>query len=380
MWFKISLRGIGVVTGIFLTLIINVFSIPLSLSMILVGNMKKISAAFLIKVLLFSVFLLILGCLYILNGSEVLSTILFLFSVLIVSSMRVTYSDISILMKVALFSVPFSLMISILIKFNLWFAGVRTSEALFLPRFTFMFFEPSHYAIFLALSIGIAIKTKLLTKYISILIIGLILTWSLSGVILLLLLLPMIYSIRQNLHKYFMIFLSLLVFMGLYILFRDEKSIFIVNKINDLILVLNGEKQKGSAFVRFESIKLGYYFMMTSIENQDYTSILFGLGIGNLNDWVESYYSENYNIEMTESFNFLTNLVLSSGLVGFITSMIAYRMSHLMKNIESVYLMIVLSMFMGYAYGFLYVLYIYMLTVFNDNKTTMKYSKTKVYI
>ena len=83
--------------------------------------------------------------------------------------------------NLAVLSVPSSLVIALADYADLFRFEINTNYIFGFPRLTFLFSEPSHYAIFLALSFFIAYITQQARTIIAVLLGGLLLTLSLSG-------------------------------------------------------------------------------------------------------------------------------------------------------------------------------------------------------
>ncbi|KNC94551.1 hypothetical protein GM31_13730 [Trabulsiella odontotermitis] len=130
--------------------------------------------------------------------------------------------------------------------------------------------------------------------------------------------------------------------------------------------------------LRYNSIILGPYFLIRNISFGNEWVSLLGMGFGNVSEWVQNYYRLNYALpEITDANNIISNVLISNGLVGLICYFFActhYAGFNLNKVFISIMMLVILSLFSGYAFGSFAVLTllltrIYILLVINDDNS-----------
>ena len=265
----------------------------------------------------------------------------------------------------ALVTVVVSILISLLSLIGLQLPLGRTSTVLGLNRLTFLFDEPSHYAVFLSLSFLVAVRGRESLKRLGVLGGGLVFTWSLSGLILLFMVLMYFYFRRVGLLSASILFSVLLsVAVSIWGSFLSDLDFWLVYKLHSLLLVFSGETIEGSALVRAYSSGMWYVYLSESFSIGDYASIVFGEGYGNLEYWVESFYSQElgiYSISTTN--NFISSLIVSGGLFGFVLYLISWFGMFGRRTVrgyfELLLLLVFVSMFSGYAFGSLALLFFF---------------------
>ncbi|WP_151994388.1 hypothetical protein [Buttiauxella massiliensis] len=260
------------------------------------------------------------------------------------------------IINIIAYSVPFSIVISILRTFGISLWEYRSNEVLGLMRLTFLFAEPSHYAIILSLSLLMAIISKSKMKVVVVLAIGLLLTWSLSGFMLFGLGYFLSYFYSRNIFKAVLYCLiSLLLLIVIWVFFLSGSDFWIVSKIDSVFFLFQGATTASSALLRFNSMILWKYYIVDAINNSHYYLLVSGEGFGNITAWVQNYYFSNFNIpDITQANNLISNVFISTGLMGFILYIIVF-ISFLKITLKNIFLslsfLFVLSLFSGYAFG-----------------------------
>ncbi|KGK15799.1 hypothetical protein [Vibrio navarrensis] len=262
------------------------------------------------------------------------------------------------LVDLAILSVPVAIVMSLFLNSYVEDAGIRTSDVFGMSRLTFFFSEPSHYAIFLAFNLINAKSANVGIARLSIISLGLILTWSLSGYLLFSILL----AIDKSKGKSFrLIFFSIFIYMSLFLMWKfvlDGSGFWLEKKLDTLLAVLDGERGLSSSSVRYLSTVLFFEYAQYSFGK---LSFLFGEGMTGYFLWVENYYSTNYGIYRSgDIFNYFTALFVSGGVIGFLFylfSMFQIVNYDGMSKVRLSLSAIALSLFSGYVFGFTALLY-----------------------
>lgn len=278
---------------------------------------------------------------------------------------------------VASITVPIALVIAIIQTLGLYPLEFRGNEVLGLMRFTFLFAEPSHYSLVLALCSLIAIISPTHPLIRCLLFVGLLLTWSLSGFCIFILgYIGYKFYTRGILKSFFISMLLCVVLLYLWFFWLQNSTFWLVSKIESIIDLYSGNTiGASSAMLRYNSIILGPYFLIRNISSGNEWISLLGMGFGNVSEWVQSYYKLNYALpEITDANNIISNVLISNGLVGLICYFFActhYAGLNFNKVFVSIMMLVILSLFSGYAFGPFAVLTllltrIYILLVIND--------------
>jgi len=265
----------------------------------------------------------------------------------------------------AALTVPLAIALALLGAFEIYIFEARTNKVFFLDRLCFIFDEPSHYSIFLALSVAMLGFSCGARWVLYLLYVGLLLTWSLSGYILLMLMYCYFRGVRNI--SLGTISLVLLFCLGGYVFWVSYLSgvdFWLVAKINSLLEAFSGEQSKSSAFVRLQSVLMLQDFVIDSVRSDDYIMLFLGSGAGNSSSWVYEYYVRNFSwYDIVESFNFFSNMLLACGVLGFLLFIVIVfcvsggylRRGAFFK--EAIVLLSFVSLFSGYSFGGLALLF-----------------------
>ncbi|MFB2674378.1 hypothetical protein ACE02S_15340 [Shewanella xiamenensis] len=277
------------------------------------------------------------------------------------TNLKLLYDCRRFVLKYAVITVYFSIALATVETFFFQIFESRTNVVLFLNRLTFLFDEPSHYAIFLALVLHLIVYDEDSKFDITVLSIGLLLTWSLSGFILFSLLYAYknFFKFNKKTLKLFLVFFlclaSFIYIWNSYIVYTD---FWIVHKIHSVQLLLQGNNSVSSAMVRSTSVYMHFIFLQESYFKEDFYSIFFGVGFGNINEWVTNFYKANFSIiTITEVNNFISSVVIQNGLFGILMFSLAFFSCSLSCKVYSprfldfVFVMLSLSFFSGNAFG-----------------------------
>lgn len=280
-----------------------------------------------------------------------------------------THENLSkVIVRIASILVPVSILVSFLHSTGMVIiSGARTSSIGPIDRLFFPFIEPSHFAIFLALSSVMAVAQKRFMSFF-VLLAGLILTWSLSGwmifSVLILIFCYLRFSVSSAQAKFKWLAISVPVILASIslLVWLVNESAWLSYKIEQLIRVVNGESAVSSAFVRYHSTFLGFEFLKESFAYSDISNMVLGMPASDAGYWISSYYYQNYGLEvLPSSFNALSSLILNFGIVGLafvLLVILLFNKTNRVKPGWSTLLMyVIVSMFHGYAFGFLSVLY-----------------------
>ncbi|WP_149014048.1 hypothetical protein [Escherichia albertii] len=261
------------------------------------------------------------------------------------------------LIFVASVTVPIALIISFSQTLGIYPFEFRSNEVLGVMRFTFLFAEPSHYSILLSLCSLIALvkQTNIFTRLL--LLFGLLMTWSLSGFFIFALCYIAYKFYTRGIIKYLIIslfFSSVMVFLWFFKL--QYSDFWLVAKIDSIIQLFSGNTVgASSALLRFNSIIIGPYFINEEINAGDFLLSIFGLGFGNISQFVSAYYQSNFGLpDIHDANNILSNVIISSGLVGlffYILSFIYFTGLNLVNILFTIMILLCLSLFSGYAFG-----------------------------
>jgi hypothetical protein len=282
------------------------------------------------------------------------------------------YSSKEFISNLAAYSVVVSILISLTETYYGPVIGSRTNQVLLLNRLTFLFDEPSHYAIFLAIILHFTdLKRQLLIR--STIAIGLLLTWSLSGFLLYVMLLFYSRIIRFDiaaLKVVFYLFVFLVLLSVVWELYLINTDFWIVSKIETVQMLLDGDTRLTSVLVRFTSMFMYVSYISEAVANNDFLSLIFGEGYGNLNTWVNSFYSEKFKIEtMTEVNNFVSSIIIQNGIFGLSLFLLAFCSCFSSDRVYSpnimhfIIILFIIALFNGSAYGSLAILYFYLAIV-----------------
>lgn len=261
------------------------------------------------------------------------------------------------LIFVASVTVPIALIISFSQTLGIYPFEFRSNEVLGVMRFTFLFAEPSHYSILLSLCSLIALvkQTNIFTRLL--LLFGLLMTWSLSGFFIFALCYIAYKFYTRGIIKYLIIslfFSSVMVFLWFFKL--QYSDFWLVAKIDSIIQLFSGNTVgASSALLRFNSIIIGPYFINEEINAGDFLLSIFGLGFGNISQFVSAYYQSNFGLpDIHDANNIISNVIISSGLVGlffYILSFIYFTGLNLVNILFTIMILLCLSLFSGYAFG-----------------------------
>lgn len=254
-------------------------------------------------------------------------------------------------------TVPIALIIAISQTLGVYPFEFRSNEVLGVMRFTFLFAEPSHYSILLSLCslISLVKKTNLFTRFI--LLFGLLMTWSLSGFCIFTFGYIAYKFYTRGIIKYFIISLLLGSIITFLWFFKLQYSDFwLVAKIDSIIQLFSGNTVgASSALLRFNSIIIGPYFINEKINSDNFLLSFFGLGFGNLSDFVSVYYQSNFGLpDVYDANNIISNVIISSGIVGlvfYILSFSYFTGLNLVNILFAAIILLCLSLFSGYAFG-----------------------------
>lgn len=277
--------------------------------------------------------------------------------------------------KFAVLSVYISILMSMLDHYAFSVYSSTAEPVVIIGRLQFIFFEPSHYAVFIVF-ILIANNFRL-TSWVSnlTLYVGLLLTWSLSGFMLLALSACYFNIISKFSFKQLVILIVILLVAVFGII--TQNNFWIFSKLQGLINSINEVQGLSSAFVRYQSSIMGWEFLAEAFRNGDYARFFLGNGIGNTSDWIKEYYLNHFGIEFRgETFNWITSIIISTGLSGVVLFFLIILLP--LKRGGGSYgqlfvMMLLTSFFSGYAYGTL-ALFFYMMTlisVVGNNKHRM---------
>ena len=264
----------------------------------------------------------------------------------------------------SVFTVPISIVISIFGDFGIPIERANSSAVLGVDRLTYFFAEPSHYAIFLAFSLSAAIKLKVGRFQQFILLIGLLLTWSLSGYLLFTFLVYQAASvIRPSLHW----FMLVPVVVGFFVMLGMSSSItsldsnfIILNKIATLIQYFEGDASVSSAGVRMYSTFLGPIYLLEKFNEGSYFNLFFGEGFGGHKAWILDKFGGAFtsdSIRREATYNYLSSIVISGGAIFLllylgvlflITSTVTQGKHQAVLYMSTFF---VLSLISGYAFG-----------------------------
>lgn len=272
------------------------------------------------------------------------------------------------IVSLALLTVPVSIIASLLSSRGYFLLeGARTSMVGGFDRLFYPFFEPSHYAIFLALSSIIAIAHKSWLPF-SVLILGLVLTWSLSGWIIFASLLSLFFYFRFSLSSgaaklnWFLLSVPFtLIALSVFIWLISE-SPWLSFKVGQIVGVINGESSLSSAFVRFHSAFLGWEFLKESFQEADILGLFLGMSPEDSRFWIKDFYLRNYGLDaLPSSFNAISSMILNFGLVGLgciLFVVFFFSKENFVENKSACFLVyFVVAIFHGYAFGFLAIFY-----------------------
>lgn len=241
--------------------------------------------------------------------------------------------------------------------------GIRTNEVLGLNRLTYFFLEPSHYGLFLAISVFILFfspNLKYRQFFLIVSSIALVLTWSLSGFIFLIILYFIYYFFYKAKFLYFFyLALSLLMIYLLWYAYLSKVDFWLVYKVNSLIdVIFNQQVSFSSAFLRFTSISLSYTYLIEMCQVH-LLNCYIGEGFGNSEGWISNYYNNEFGfVGVTESFNFFSSVIITQGFVGFLVYLFLIYFTIPIKRVYNIRFLLfsfscylLLSFFSGYAYG-----------------------------
>lgn len=261
------------------------------------------------------------------------------------------------ILKFVAYSVPFALIIAILQTLGFYPFEYRGNEVLGLMRFTFLFAEPSHYSLILALCGLIALVSQV-KKHIKILLLcGLVLTWSISGFCILGIgYIGYKFYSRGLIKSFFLTFFIIAVSLFLWFFWLQNSDFWLASKIDSVLQLFSGQNVgASSAMLRFNSIIIGPYFLMEQFCKGMGSNALLGVGFGNMAHWVEYYYTSNFSlVDITDANNIISNVLISTGIVGLFCYLFAYSFNfglNSTKVLFGVLMLVVLSLFSGYAFG-----------------------------
>ena len=225
-------------------------------------------------------------------------------------------------------------------------------------RITFFFHEPSHYSIALSLAFGIGITLSKSRATQIILLLGVIATFSGSGVIALAAVFFLNTNWSSHSLKHLLYGLSLLLgsILLLQLLFRYDPDGIISTRVNQIITGLATGFDYSSTGVRIASTLAGIRFIFEAFLNSDISSILLGVGFEGLPNFVATYYSEFFAKEIDNPmiFNFLSAAVISGGALSLIFYLLALNNIRKINEIGALrwlLLLVFLSLTHGYLYG-----------------------------
>lgn len=259
--------------------------------------------------------------------------------------------------SVVALTVPIAFFIAITQSLGLYPLEFRGNEVLGIMRFTFLFAEPSHYSIVLSLCALTALikPTPLVIKIL--LLCGLLLTWSLSGFCIFAFGYVGYKFYSKGILKSFFLTLALFfVMMCLWFYWLENSNFWLASKVQSVIQLFSGESVgASSAMLRYNSLIIGPYFIYENIAMGNLWNSILGLGFGNLSNWVAYYYESNFSLsEITDANNIISNILISNGLIGMICYFFAYSYFtglNFIKVFLSGMMLLVLSLFSGYAFG-----------------------------
>lgn len=225
-------------------------------------------------------------------------------------------------------------------------------------RITFFFHEPSHYSIALSLAFGIGMTLSKSRVTQIIILIGVIATFSGSGVIALAAVFFLNKNRKSHPFRHLLYGLSLLLgsILLLQLLFRYDPDGIVSTRANQIITGLTTGFDYSSTGVRIASTLAGISFLFDALLNLDISSILLGVGFEGLPSFVAAYYTDFFAKEIDNPmiFNFLSAVVISGGALSLIFYLFALNNIRKINKIDSLrWLLLVafLSLTHGYLYG-----------------------------
>ncbi|MGS0827511.1 hypothetical protein ACVBIO_17050 [Shewanella sp. 0m-8] len=337
-------------------------------------GLKKINK----KQLVFSIVILLLVVISIfiatlLGDSYKLSSLaISVITLLLISMTKVDelYSLKPFLIRFAVVSVYVSVAFSLIDTYLFPLLDARTNFVLVMNRLTFLFDEPSQYAIFLALILHVVDFKRESSLNLLILGCGLFLTWSLSGFLLVAILFlyrRVIMFDRKMIQGVVFIFcfsIALVFFWNNYLINTD---FWLVSKVQSVQMLLDGDRNISSALVRATSMFMYVYYIADTYSNSSFLSFVYGEGYGNLNEWVSAYYFKELNITtMTEVNNFISSIIIQNGFHGILLFFVAFYscfQSGIAVRPKATHFLVtvfIVALFTGNAYGSLAILYYYL--------------------
>ncbi|MDP5460136.1 hypothetical protein [Alishewanella sp. SMS8] len=338
------------------------------------SNFRKIQIYFFFimsSLLLFNILFLSVGDSFFKFSSFAVAVITL--SVISFSNLERLYESKLFLVKFAFFSVFISFFTSLTETFFIDFIDARTNLVFVLERFTFFFDEPSHYGIFLALVLHMCSLKGYGRFFALVLFFGLLMTWSLSGFLLWVLI--FLYKNVTNFNKkafksFFFFFIFCLFLFVFWVGFVSHLDFWLVHKLESIFLLFSGENKVSSALLRYNSTFMFVNYFYECYLNADFQSFLFGEGFGNLSKWINDFYYYNFGInEIGEVSSFLSAIAIQNGFVGlsifFVSFYSCFSSSSILKPnfFHFSVLIFFLSLFSGFAYGSLAILYYFILII-----------------
>lgn len=198
-----------------------------------------------------------------------------------------------------------------------------TYEVLGIERITFFFNEPSHYSIVLALSYGIGIVAKKTKWMQAVLLAGIAMTVSGSGIILLIAV--HLLNKRWDRDVFFALSLNVLLLITgfsafLPFLLNLDSSNVIQTRIDQVVAGASFGFSYSSTGLRVASLMAGLDFIYESFRSLDFFSLFIGVGFDGLKEYTAAYY-QNFFLDGAENeliFNFFSIAIISGGIFGLV--------------------------------------------------------------
>ena len=357
---------------------ISLLSLALGLS-----NVNKKQLVFSTLILLLIVLSIFIGT--VLGESFKLSSLgVSAFTLILIAMTKVDalYNLKPFLIKFAVISVYVSVTLSFVDTYFFSLLDARTNFVLVMNRLTFLFDEPSQYAIFLALVLHVVDFKRESTLNLLTLGCGLLLTWSLSGFLLVAILFLYRRTIlfdRKMLQGFGFLFCFSIVIVFLWNNYLVNTDFWLVSKVQSIQMLLDGDKNISSVLVRTTSMFMYVYYISDAYSSSSFFSFIYGEGYGNLSEWVNAYYFKELNVTtMTEVNNFISSVIIQNGFHGILLFIIAFYSCFQSgtvlrpKVIHFLVTIFILALFTGNAYGSLAILYYYLSVLVSVELTLQK--------
>jgi len=257
--------------------------------------------------------------------------------------------------KIAVLSVPISIVLSALYLGGYYDSHHTSEKIFFIERLYFLFNEPSHYGIFLSMTL---IYSMMLGRHVAsfVIALGLILTSSILSFFLFIFL-YLFWIMRFNVKAFIIIIVFCLLVS--FMIFNVD---FLNSKFSSLLATFTEEAALSSSFVRIESFFMGKELLKQIFYDAEFYNFFWGAESPEA--WVNEYYLKKYGFEpaVSSSFNFFTSILLHTGFLGFTIFLIIFlrKIKYFSKKIVlSIATFFILSFTHGYAFGPLALLFLY---------------------